>query len=342
MLVELLKMTRPKNIVIAIITLVVGYMLLDHFPNPQFMADPFEDGFGDDDADFSPGRIILALQMFAFAFAIGFANIQNDILDLESDKMNRPERPLVTGKVSVKAARRAWITMFVLMLLCGLGATILQNYGFLELLCAARDLNIIDSFLPPLEWVNYVGGTSQLWFFLLLALLLIAYNKWLKHIPLLKNMTVAFLCTTPLLFAMLYVCFDSIVFSQWAIIPAIPFAFLLTTAREIYKDLEDETGDLKAGIMTFPLIAGSATARRLAGAIILFTWISLPLPVFYMDKVFGHNYPPLFLIITGIALTPTFAVILFSAHNKNYRRAQSLTKVAMFAGLIALIVCTFL
>ena len=56
-----------------------------------------------------------------------------------------------------------------------------------------------------------------------------------------------------------------------------------------------------------------------------------------MDKVFGHNYPPLFLIITGIALTPTFAVILFSAHRKNYRRAQSLTKVAMFAGLIALI-----
>ena len=89
--------------------------------------------------------------------------------------------------------------------------------------------------------------------------------------------------------------------------------------------------------MTFPLIAGSATARKLAGAIILFTWISLPLPVFYMDKVFGHSYPPLFLIITGIALTPTFAVILFSAHRKNYRRAQSLTKVAMFAGLIALI-----
>ena len=296
----LFKMTRPVNIVIAIITLVVGYVLLN-FPSSYFIPDDCNS-----DLDWINWRLVF-IQALAFAFAIGFANIQNDILDLESDKMNRPERPLVTGKVSVKAARITWITLFVLMLLFGL-----------------------ESF--PLVL-----------FFPVLGLLLMAYNKWLKHIPLLKNMTVAFLCTTPLLLAL----FHFLAHTRnpnpenyiWAIIPAIPFAFLLTTAREIYKDLEDETGDLKAGIMTFPLIAGAATARRLAGAIILFTWISLPLPVFYMDKVFGHNYPMLFLIVTGAALTPIFAVILFSANRKNYRRAQSLTKLAMFAGLIALIVC---
>ena len=296
----LFKMTRPVNIVIAIITLVVGYVLLN-FPSSYFIPDDCNS-----DLDWINWRLVF-IQTLAFAFAIGFANIQNDILDLESDKMNRPERSLVTGKVSVKAARITWITLFVLMLLFGL-----------------------ESF--PLVL-----------FFPVLGLLLMAYNKWLKHIPLLKNMTVAFLCTTPLLLPL----FHFLAHTRnpnpenyiWAIIPAIPFAFLLTTAREIYKDLEDETGDLKAGIMTFPLIAGAATARRLAGAIILFTWISLPLPVFYMDKVFGHNYPMLFLIVTGAALTPIFAVILFSANRKNYRRAQSLTKLAMFAGLIALIVC---
>jgi 4-hydroxybenzoate polyprenyltransferase len=307
-------MTRPVNIAIAIITLAVGYCLLNVFP------------------DFS-----LILQALGFAFAIGFANIQNDILDLESDKLNRPERPLVTGKVTVKVARHAWITLFVLMLLCGLVDAILQNSRTFEIVSITRDLG----YEYPFKWLDYIEFTFPLWFFVLLGALLVAYNRWLKHIPLLKNTTVAFLCTTPLLFALQYFYNFLSIFPQehlWAIIPAIPFAFLLTTAREIYKDLEDETGDLKAGIMTFPLIAGSATARRLAGAIILFTWISLPLPVFYMDKVFGHNYPPLFLIITGIALTPIFAVILFSAHRKNYRRAQSLTKVAMFAGLIALIV----
>lgn len=307
MLAALFKMTRPKNIAIAIITLIVGYALLKNCPS----------------------MLSLVLQSLGFAFAIGFANIQNDILDLESDKMNRPERPLVTGKVSVKAARRAWIIMFVLMLLCGGGDSLIQTFSNNGLF-----------FWKRLTAICYLS--FPLWFFLLLGLLLIAYNRWLKHIPLLKNMTVAFLCTTPLLFAAQHFfqfntdCKDEFL---WAIIPAIPFAFLLTTAREIYKDLEDETGDLKAGIMTFPLIAGSATARKLAGAIIVFTWISLPIPVFYMDKVFGFNYPPLFLIITGIALTPIFVYILVQAHKTQYRKSQSAVKIAMFAGLIALIVC---
>ena len=307
-------MTRPVNIAIAIITLAVGYCLLNVFP------------------DFS-----LILQALGFAFAIGFANIQNDILDLESDKLNRPERPLVTGKVTVKVARRAWITLFVLMLLCGLVDAILQNSRTFEIVSITRDLG----YEYPFKWLDYIEFTFPLWFFVLLGALLVTYNRWLKHIPLLKNTTVAFLCTTPLLFALQYFYNFLSIFPQehlWAIIPAIPFAFLLTTAREIYKDLEDEIGDLKAGIMTFPLIAGSATARRLAGAIILFTWISLPIPVFYLDRIFEHNYPPFFLIITGIALTPIFAATLYFAHKKSYRQAQKLVKVAMFVGLIALIV----
>ena len=310
----ILKMTRPVNIAIAIITLAVGYCLLNVFP------------------DFS-----LILQALGFAFAIGFANIQNDILDLESDKLNRPERPLVTGKVTVKAARRTWITLFVLMLVCGLVDTILQNSRTFEIVSITRDLG----YDYPFKWLDYIEFTFPLWFFVLLGVILIAYNKLLKHIPLLKNMTVAFLCTTPLLFALQYFYNFLSIFPEehiWAIIPAIPFAFLLTTAREIYKDLEDETGDLKAGIMTLPLIAGSKAARRLAGAIILFTWISLPIPVFYLDRIFEHNYPQLFLIITGIALTPIFAATLIFAHKKSYRQAQKLVKVAMFVGLIALIV----
>ena len=307
MLAALIKMTRPNNIVIPVITLVVGYALLKNYPS----------------------ILSLVLQSLGFAFAIGFANIQNDILDLESDKMNRPERPLVTGKISVKAARRAWIVMFVLMLLCGGGDSLIQAFSDNGLFFWKRSTAICYLSFP-------------LWFFLILGLLLIVYNRWLKHIPLLKNMTVAFLCTTPLLFAVQhFVQFNtSCVHTEflWAIIPAIPFAFLLTTAREIYKDLEDETGDLKAGIMTFPLIAGSATARKLAGAIIVFTWISLPIPVYGINKLFKFSYPPLFLIITGITLTPCFAYVLLQAHRKNYRRAQSAVKIGMFLGLIALIV----
>jgi uncharacterized PurR-regulated membrane protein YhhQ (DUF165 family) len=49
-------------------------------------------------------------------------------------------------------------------------------------------------------------------------------------------------------------------------------------------------------------------------------------------------YPTLFLIITGAVFTPAIFAILVFAHKRNYRRAQKLVKVAMFAGLIALVV----
>ena len=313
----LVKMTRPVNIVIAAITLVVGYMLLQHYPTVP----------------------VLILQMLGFATAIGFANIQNDILDFESDKLNRPERPLVTGKVSVKTARRACYALAVIMLLCGIGDSIFQNIQFIEIV---KDPALAQEF----GWMGTVILSFPVWFFALLGALLIAYNRKLKRSPIFKNITVAFLCTTPLLYAVQHFFNFSLTANpeeyMWAIIPAIPFAFLLTTAREIYKDLEDTTGDLKAGIMTFPLVAGDKVARRLAANIIIFTWISLPVPVFFLDKLFGHNYPPVFLAITLVTLTPCFVVAILSAHRKNYRRAQSVTKIAMFLGLLALMICILL
>ena len=295
MLLALFKMTRPVNIVIAMVTLVIGYYLLGQMPT-------HENGIT---------WVSLILQAFGFAFAIAFANIQNDIWDLDSDRLNRPERPLVSGKVSIKAAKSAWIVMMTLTLICGIAESLLQRASFVSAI-----------------------------FFLILVVLLRTYNKILKHIPLLKNMTVTFLCATPLILSLFYPTgfketedFSLELSDKIGLLyPAMLFAFLLTTAREIYKDLEDETGDLKAGIMTFPLIAGAPTARRLAGFICIFCWAILPLPV-----VQGY-YPTLFLIITGAIFTPTILSILIFAHKRNYRRAQKLVKVAMFAGLIALVV----
>lgn len=294
MLKTILKMMRPVNIVIAAITLIVGYFLLGELPGSV-------NGIS---------VTAIVLQVFAFALAIGFANIQNDILDLESDKLNRPERPLPSGKLSVTAAKRTWIGMLVACILCGIADAVILHFNV----------------TPAI-------------FFVLLAGLLIAYNIKLKHIPLLKNMTVAFLCATPLLLNLFYPTdtresdYETMELATkfGLLYPAMLFAFLLTTAREIYKDLEDELGDLKAGIMTFPLIAGTETARRFAGALIIFTWILLPLPVMQ-----GY-YPASFLVGTATVFTPCFTYVIVQAHRKNYRKSQTVTKFAMLAGIIALV-----
>ena len=310
----LFKMVRPINIVIAITTLIMGYILLRDIPSIP----------------------ILIIQALGFAAAIGFANIENDVLDLPSDKINRPERPLVTGEIKIRDARRAWKALAVLTLLCGLTNTIIECVKFMGIV---KDWDHALTF----GWMGAIILTFPLWFFAGLCALLITYNRKLKRTPLVKNMTIGFLCATPLLFAVQYYFnFSGRAYPDehmWAIVPAIPFAFLLTTAREIYKDLEDKTGDRKAGIMTFPLIAGGKKSRRLAGVLIILSWLALPIPVYYMDQIYQFNYPPLFLIITGITLTPCFAIAIISAHRKNYHRAQSIMKLAMVLGIIALIIC---
>ena len=316
MVLALFKMIRPVNIVIAMVTLSIGYYLLGVLPLQEigeFIEITHCDRINVSSTVYveNISWVTLILQTLGLAFAIAFANIQNDILDLETDKLNQPNRPLVTGRISVSAAKWVWIVLFVLTLLCGISESLISKTGF----------------------------TSAI-FFALLCGLLIAYNKKLKHVPLLKNMTVALMCATPLILCLFTPAgIPETEDLQWTLAdkigflyPAMLFAFLLTTAREIYKDLEDETGDLKAGIMTFPLIAGAPTARRLAGFICLFCWAILPLPV-----VQGF-YPTLFLIVAGAALTPITALILVQAHRKNYRAAQKLVKVAMFAGLVALLV----
>jgi len=270
-MLALLKMTRIGNIVIAIVTLAVGYFLSNgNFPISSFIADAL-----------------------AFAFAIAFGNIYNDLLDIETDKINQSNRPLPSGRVTLSTAKMASIVCTVITL--ALAA------------------------IPGTQHQIHLG------FFTGVLLLLFLYDKFLKHIPLLKNVTVAFLCATPI--------FRSMLLSQATFEPlyaTAAFAFLFTLAREILKDLEDAEGDLKAGIVTFPLIAGNREAETLASLVIGFGLLSVPMPVLL------HWFHPVFLLLL-IVLIPICIFIIRRAFQKRYHSAQKMTKFSMIVGLIALI-----
>ena len=213
-------MARPGNAAIAVVTLAAGYFLASaEFVPANFLADAL-----------------------AMAFAVAFANIHNDILDFEPDKVNRPDRPLPSGRVSTRAAKLA------------------------ALLCAALSLAVA---LPlPGLWAPHFA------FYVPLLLALYLYNRAFKRFPLFKNMVVAALCATPLLRVALLPHAD-----VSKLYPAMAFAFLYTFAREILKDLEDAPGDAAAGIDTFPVIVGREMPERLASLLVLAAWLMLPLPV---------------------------------------------------------------
>lgn len=277
-ILALFEMSRPANAIIALVTLGAGYFL---------SAVPTEGG---------PGFTSLQLlaDCIAMALAIAFANIHNDILDIKSDRINRPDRPLPAGLITIRAATFGAIATVVMALAMAL--------------------------LPTVQ------HASHLIFYTALFAGLFLYNRFLKHVPLLKNMVVAFMCTTPLLRMFLYSDFR---FEP--LYPAIGFAFLYTLAREIVKDLEDVSGDMKAGICTFPIAAGEAKAKMLATMLVAMTWLLLPAPALF-------NWYPATFLLALLPLTPITVAIIISIFKKNFHKASKLIKIAMFCGLVALLI----
>lgn len=271
MFIALLKMSRLNNAIIAIATLAAGYFL-SHciFSVQTFFAD-----------------------LIAFTLAISVGNIHNDLLDIETDKLNRPNRPLPSGKISIKATKLSILILSIFTLL--------------------------PAFLKE------VPSITHLTFYTLLLALLFVYNKYAKRIPFLKNLTVAFLCTTPLIRLMFY---ESASISP--LIAPIIFAFLYTLSREIQKDLEDITGDKAAGILTLPILVGEKKTSKLAIFQIILALFLLPLPVLL------NWYSSLFLLAL-IFLIPLSVWIIHSLNKKDYSKARALTKIAMILGIIFLI-----
>jgi len=138
------------------------------------------------------------------------------------------------------------------------------------------------------------------------ALLCMAYNRYLKSLPLVGNFTVALLTTLPILIPL-----------KLSILAF--FAFMLTFAREIVKDIEDMEGDKSKNLKTFPLLVGVNLSLALV-------WICLLQCLMYLAL-----FKPFLLV--GVA--PFFALFLGFSILKKWRLSQNMLKLAMLGGLAA-------
>ena len=73
------------------------------------------------------------------------------------------------------------------------------------------------------------------------------------------------------------------------------YAFLMTMAREIVKDMEDVEGDKKEGATTLPIIYGMKTSSILA-AVFMIT-ASVTSPVLYFIGIFNILYLAVLLLL---------------------------------------------
>jgi geranylgeranylglycerol-phosphate geranylgeranyltransferase len=220
-------------------------------------------------------------------------NIINDIYDIDIDRVNKPSRPLPSSKISIK---ESYILYFALIAVS----------AFISSLLNEKAIAIV----------------------LVSILILFFYSKYLKRIPLVGNITVAFL--TGLVFI-----FGGVVVENpaAAIVPAL-VAFLINLIREIVKDMEDVEGDRKSGVITFPIKFGFQKSK----IIILIITISLILYTIYpfITYIYKIEYFVVVMIIVNPILVYGLKILFQQDSLKSLNRISNLLKLNMIFGLIAI------
>src|SRR5438094_6059164 len=175
----------------------------------------------------------------------------NDIQDVQVDRVNSPDRPIPSGKVTIRQAYGLSVAFSALALVSSL------VLGILTFLTA------------------------------LVALTLMAYyNTHGKKTGLLGNVVVSFNVALPFFFGGLAVnSLRPLLFIFFLL------AFLANTAREVAKGIADVAGDSSKGIMTSAVTQGPKRAAQLAATFfVVAVLLSFLAPVFD-QKVSLFYYP---------------------------------------------------
>lgn len=197
-------------------------------------------------------------------FAISsYSMLTNDIFDVEIDRINQPNRPLPSGRASVKGA---WITAGIM--------------AFIGLAAAA-----------------YIGLIP---FTVAFTALIAAhfYNWRAKRTGLPGNMIVAYSVALPILYgALLVQVVDARITIYWSMV------FLSALAREVVKGIADIEGDSIAGVSTVAVSEGAEHAAMAAFALymtavalssipLVYHWVRplwYGIPVAFTDAIFVYS-----------------------------------------------------
>ena len=197
-------------------------------------------------------------------------------------------------------------------------------------------LGILTKTEAKIEYLilNFIAGIISLYLSYTLfvivfisAILLLVYSAYLKKIPLIGNITIATLTGL----AFIYGGF-AVENAEAAIIPAV-FAFLLNLIREIVKDVQDEEGDKKQNIITYPVKYGIDSAKKLA------TIITIILIAFTFYPFLAHIYKIEYFVIVMIIVNPVSVICiknLLQKRDTNIALISNLLKLNMIIGLIAI------
>lgn len=298
-----IKLIRFDNLMVIVLTMfAVRYGMIKSILFIHKPPIPLQLSF----ADFS--LLVLSTVLIA---AAGY--IINDYFDVKIDKINKPERLYIDHGVK----RRVAIFIHMQFNLIGfmLGAYVAYKAG-----------NIYLAALPFLS-------TTALWF----------YSTHFKRQLLMGNLIVSVLSALVPLQVLLFEKplienIENLTSLYTTVICFACFAFLLSLAREIIKDLEDFKGDYETGCKTMPVMWGIKASKAITAGIISNTLLLL---VFICYKLFQKD----FILLAAYLFVFVFLPCLFliwklyrSKEKKEFNFLSKLVKLIMITGVLSTVV----
>ena len=245
---------------------------------------------------FSVEKIQLAVAaIVTIAVEVGLF-IFNDVFNLEEDRVNAPERPLVKGEISVKEA-------------VAVGAISLALGG------------VLAGALGPLALTIVLLAISTG----------MAYNIRMKKSGLPGNVIVALDTALPFLLGAVVASGAKVPILAYLFTL---IAFLAALGREILKGIVDLDGDRKVGIRTIAATKGEAFAAGLSSSILLAAITLSIIALAFVKESALLAYTAL-VSVTDVLFAYAAASLLMNSDKITAEKGRRITLVAMFAGTLA-------
>lgn len=240
--------------------------------------------------------------------------IINDIYDIETDRINKPDKRIIDVHLSLSAAWKIYFSMILTGALISFYLAVQRNDLF--------------------YWFIYPTA----------VFLLFGYSRWFKGIPYLGNILVSLFCAAvPGIFFLSEASvlkelkirdLTSFLPLHTLLLSYVKFAFLTNLYREIVKDLQDETGDKLANIHTAAVYFGKKNTKIMALFTALIT--SMVITFSFSQSIFS-NIPYLFILQILLIQTPlsiSIIKIIQAKDDKAFRNVGLWIKLIMINGLI--------
>ncbi|OXA86661.1 geranylgeranylglycerol-phosphate geranylgeranyltransferase [Flavobacterium hibernum] len=298
---KFLKLIRYKNLLmLAFMQVLFRYAFLKQQNIPLALAD------------WQYGLLVLSTVLLA---AAGY--VINNIYDVASDTINKPNDVVIGKGISETAAYNIYIALNITGVALGfLLSNIILRPGFASL-------------------------------FILIASLLYFYATTLKQIMILGNFVVALLLSISVLIIGVYDLFpatDAANQAQMAALFSILldyalFAFMINFVREIVKDIEDVNGDYNQGMNTLPIAIGISRSAKIALGIAIIPLILCTLYIKTYFVEYGLFIATFYAFAFVLAPLLYFIVKIFAAKTqKDFHHLSTILKLILFFGILSILV----